>query len=175
MAETFRYGCLFCRTEREARVVRTLENEISGAKAFPLNQYKHRSRNGVKTSILVPVLPGYVFFRTDRPVSVSYICRLANVIRVLCYANLTWELRDEDKRFAQWVFEQKGILHMSEARKIGDRVVITKGPLKDMEGSILKMDRHSRNGQVEIRFNNNVFHVWLPFEVLEGDAGKLMT
>lgn len=174
MAITVRYGCLFCKSEKEAGVVRALEKQVPGTEAVYLRQYKHRSRGGVKTSILAPVLPGYVFFRTEYPESAAPIHRLVDVIRLLRYADHSWELRNGDERFAQWVFEQEGILRMSQARKIGDRIVIAKGPLKDMEGSILKMDRHSRNGLVEIRLNDKVFHVWLPFEVLEEDAGMRM-
>ena len=172
MVETIRYGCLFCKSEREASVVRALEKQVPDLEALYLRQYKHRSRGGVKTSVLASVLPGYVFFRTDQPLSVGPIYRLVDVIRVLRYADQSWELQNEDMQFARWVFEQEGILRMSQARKIGDRIVIAQGPLKDMEGSILKMDRHSRNGLVEICFNNNVFHVWLPFEVLEKEAGN---
>ena len=64
-------------------------------------------------------------------------------------------------------FEISDVGTTIEARKIGDKVTITSGPLKTLEGYIVKVDRHNRNGQVAIQFDDRVWKVWLAFEILE--------
>jgi hypothetical protein len=78
-----------------------------------------------------------------------------------------WPLRGADKNFAQLVFKNNGTLGVSKARRIGDKVHMHSGPLKDMEGKIIRIDKHSRNGQVEFNFDNLVWKVWLAFEYMD--------
>jgi len=142
----------------------TMHNE--GLSATAVSQTKHRSVQGRKFTEDAILLPGYVFFRTDREIEAQRL-RVPDVLRLLTNPEGTWRLTGEDLRFAQMVFEHGGVLGLSKARKVGDRVQIQSGPLKDMEGAIVKIDRHSRNGKVEFRFDNSVLSVWLAFEMVE--------
>jgi transcription antitermination factor NusG len=76
-------------------------------------------------------------------------------------------LSGDDERYARWVFSQNGLIAMSEACLEGDRVRIVRGPLKDLEGQILKIDKRNRNGQVMLTFNNRIVKAWLGFEFVE--------
>ena len=160
------YGCIFCLTTREKAVAQMLERQYAGLQATVVSQIKHKSERGRKYTVEHTLLPGYVFFRSQAELSIDPL-RIQNVIRLLKNLEGLWQLTGRDEQFAQFVFEHDGIVGLSQARKIGDKVSITSGPLKELEGYIVKIDRHNRNGLVEFRFDERVWKVWLAFEILE--------
>lgn len=159
------YGCVFCRTTREKAVARALEEQFPGLKATAVSQIKHKSEKGRKFSIEQVLLPGYVFFQSTN--NSNDFFHIQNVIRVLKNSEGSWQLYGTDASFAHFVFEREGFIGISKARQVGDKVKICEGPLKDLEGCIVKIDRRSRNGQVEFRFDDRVWRVWLAFEMVE--------
>jgi transcription antitermination factor NusG len=72
-----------------------------------------------------------------------------------------------DERFARWVFSLNGLISLSKAYREGDRVKVISGPLKDLEGNILRVDKRNQSGQVAIMFNNRMVKTWLGFELVE--------
>lgn len=164
-----RYGCVFCRAGRECAVAQSMRLLFPWLDATPLSQMKHRSVRGVKTAEERILLPGYVFFQTSE---VEYremeLYRISDAFRLLKDSSGEWALSGKDAWFAGWVFEQGGLVQMSEAYEVGDRVVVRSGPLKSFEGQLLRIDKRSRNGLVEFRFDERVWRVWLGFELVEG-------
>lgn len=79
--------------------------------------------------------------------------RVHGVLRYLIDIGGNWCLCGHDLRFAEWIFQYDGIMGLSQVYTVGDRVHIHSGPLKDYGGSILKIDKRSRNGLVEIKFD----------------------
>jgi transcription antitermination factor NusG len=53
----------------------------------------------------------------------------------------------------------------------GERVRIASGPLKDLEGYIVRIDKRNRSGQVMLMFNNRTVKVWLGYEMIEKETG----
>lgn len=173
--EDARYGCVFCRTGREKAVARALEQRYPGLEATALSQVKHRSEKGIKSTEEKILFPGYVFFRVaDSESTPSGVAHVSDVLRVLVGMTGEWALRGEDERFAAWIFENGGVIGMSIAHKEGARVIVRSGPLKDFEGQVVKIDRRSRNGLVELRFDDRVWKIWLGFDVvgMEDDSIK---
>ena len=156
------YGCVFCRTTRESLVVQTLEEQHPGLKATAVLQIKHKKEQGKKFTVKHTLFPGYVFFKSQMEVPVESF-HIQNVIRLLRNSMGSWQLSGMDERFARFIFEHDGILELSQARKIGDKVKVISGPLKELEGYIIKIDRRSGNGQVEFRFVDHAWKVWLAF------------
>jgi len=160
------YGCVFCRTTREKSVALALEELSLGIKATAVSQLKHKSELGRKFTELSVLLPGYVFFQSEVDFPTDAI-HVPNVIRLLKNIEGTWHLRGSDRSFAEFVFEHNGILGLSKVRNLGEKVTITDGPLKSMEGKIIKIDRRNRNGLVELQFDDRIWRVWLAFEYVE--------
>jgi len=163
--EQAQYGCIFCRTRREKSVVQALEEQYPGLRATAVSQIKHRSEQGRKYTEESILLPGYVFFRSEiEPINAFHV---QDAIRLLKSSDGAWQLRNSDLRFVEFVFEHGGIIGFSKVRNVGDHVKIIDGPLKAMEGQIVKIDRRNRNGLVEFRFDDRVWRIWLAFEVVE--------
>jgi transcription antitermination factor NusG len=168
LLEPMYYGCVFCQTTREKSVAKALEEQHTGVKAIALTQMKHKSEQGRKRTVEHILMPGYVFFQSTTDIPTYDSIRVHYMIKLLKYVDGSWQLKGRDEEFARFAFENQGVIGVSQARKIGDRVTIISGPLKEMSGNILKIDRHNRNGQVEFRFDERVWKVWLPFELVDG-------
>jgi transcriptional antiterminator NusG len=162
------YGCVFCKTGSEQTVAHMLSQKGEGMQALAVTQYKHKSKNGIKTIEESILLPGYVFFQCENAeLSFSFLYTIADVIRLLRSPSGDWRIANDDCQFIKWVFQNEGIISVSKAYSLGDKVRILSGPLKDLEGNIIRIDRRSRNGMVEIRIHDKAFHVWLAFEVVD--------
>lgn len=170
--QDMQYGCVFCRTGQERFVAYALSEKYEGVEATAVTQIKHKSLNGTKSTEEHILLPGYVFFRTRDQAPPFYdIHYIHGVIRLLRGASGQWWLLDDDCRFAHWVFDNGGQIGLSKAAySVGDKVRILSGPLKDYEGNLIKIDRRSRNGQIEIRFDERVWRIWLAFEFVDLDV-----
>jgi len=159
-------GCLSCMSGQEARVASGVELQWPGVKARPVSAMKRRSSQGVKRLSAEVIMPGYVFFEAPegfRPTP-PYP---DGVYRILTTVDGTWRLLGSDDAFARWLLGQDGLLNLSEAHRVGERIVIHSGPLKDLEGYILKIDRRNENGLVQLEVDGRQIRAWLPFEITE--------
>lgn len=160
------YGCLFCRTGTEQRSAARLKQLYGVRDAFAVRQMKHCSRGGVKSMVERIMIPGYVFFLAEPGLETYLIYRnVESALHLLSYHG-TWALRGRDLSFAEWLYRSGGMLGVSKVYREGERVVVVDGPLKDLQGSICKVDRHNRNGQVELHFGGKRMKVWLAFEYI---------
>lgn len=157
------YGCLFCHTGKEETVAKRLRGLPGVEEAFSARQTQHKSKAGVKSATEKIMLPGYVFFIAPEEINTADLKRLDYVIRLLQYGS-KWQLQGGDLEFARWIHGHGGMIGMSSAYRVGDRVTIIDGPLKEMEGVIEKLDKHNRNGRVLINFDGKQIKVWLAFE-----------
>jgi len=160
----FRYGCVFCRTGREKAVAESLQGQRPGLIATPVYQIKYKSAQGVKSTEIRILLPGYVYFQTERddPPDMLYV---EDAIRLLAHSGRMWQLIGQEAWFAQWVFENHGVIGLSQASKDEEgKVRVLQGPLKQLESQIIKYDKRGRACQVELDFCERKARMWLAFE-----------
>ncbi len=79
-------------------------------------------------------------------------------------------LNGSDLKYAQWVLSQGGILGVSKALKVNERVKIIDGPLLELEGWIRAYSARGRSCRVEIDIVGKQISAWLPFEWVEGES-----
>ena len=53
------------------------------------------------------------------------------------------------------------------AYSVGQTIRILEGPLKEQQGNIVKVDKRNRNCLISLEFIDNVFKVWLAFDLIE--------
>lgn len=162
------YGCLFCTTGKERLVAQGIEVMCPGVRTLIARQEKHKTVHGRKFRETVPLLPGYVFFQAEYNTEPYAKFPREHVLRLLTTGeNRQWQLAGEDEKFAAWLFRCDGLLGFSKAYKEQDKIRIVSGPLKDLEGQILRIDRRGRSGQVALEFNGRQVKVWLGFELID--------
>lgn len=169
------YGCIFCITGKEQYVADNIQRKCAGVSAITARQEKYRTEKGVKRAVVAPIFPSYVFFKAPPRFDALSGMPWDGVCRVLEPTRGDWRLRGDDLRFAQWLFKYSGLLSFSKAYKEGDQIKISSGPLKDMEGSIRKLDRRGRSCQVTLNFNGRSVNTWLGYELIEADDAALVS
>lgn len=127
-------------------------------------------RRGKTREMIVPVFPGYVFIDTDE-----------------ISKELYWVLR-RVKYFNRFLVNNKNITPLPEADialirhfisfgeyadksivtfDTDNRIIVLEGPLKGLEGRIVRIDRRKKRAKVMLDFYNNTYMIDFSFEALE--------
>ena len=161
------YGCLFCVTGKEQYVAQNIERHVPQIHACAVYQTKRHSLHGKTFLQNELLLPGYVMFQAPEWTDVFNLIPEDDTISILTYSDGDWRLYGTDEEYAKWIFRYDGLISLSKAYKIGDRIQIVDGPLKDMEGLITRIDRRNQSGQVTLTLGGKQRKVWLGFKIIE--------
>lgn len=161
------YGCIHVKVGYETDVARMIATIYPEVEAYAILRIKHRRCNGVRSYSNDVMVPGYILFFANVDTQVSKFLTVANVNSVLKYDECDWHLRGDDLLFSEWIFKNEGLIGVSSAFMENDKIKIIDGPLKQIEGKIIRINKRSRNAQVILGFKQQDFNVWLPFEWIE--------
>lgn len=118
----------------------------------PKREVAHR-KSGQWHRILEKLFPGYVFVRTSAPEQVREVLgRVPAFTRMLTSAGDTCLPLTADE--VAWINATTNVdthvMKMSKGVIEGDRVMVTRGPLKGHEALIARIDRHKRLAWVDM-------------------------
>jgi transcriptional antiterminator NusG len=174
--------CLFCRAGAEEKFVKSLSFLLKREYAsfddlsviFPVRVVQEK-RQGKWRPKVQPVLPGYVFLYLDDddPFPSFQARQCEGYFRVLKYPDGHIELKGTDLQYAEWIRSNKGTLQPSRiSLDLGNRITVISGPMKDMQGKVVKLDRHKKRVIVAFEFAGEVRHVNLSVEIVsKGGSG----
>lgn len=161
------YGYLHVRTGSEKQVADVINMAFPEIESRAITQIKHKSCKGVRSYSSSIMVPGYILFRTHKQTQVLELRKLTTVFSILTYDDKLWHLRDEDLFCAKWLFEHDGNIGVSVIFLEGDLIKVVDGPLKDIEGRIIRVDKRNRNALVALGLHQQTCKVWLAFEYLD--------
>ena len=165
--------CLYTLQGLEVNIASELNSNYDYILATPLTKMSHRSRNGNKYDTQEILLGGYIFLYIEKNRDVYKIKSTKNYFKILNRQNDDGKLYDEDLRYANWVLEAEGLISVSEAIELNGKVKIINGPLKNLEGNIVKYSKRNRNCLIEIDFMGQHINTWLPFDYIDIDTEDL--
>ena len=135
------------------------------ALALPFPRITHKSIMGINSTYQKVLLPGYVFLFLPENMNPSIIRHGMYGFRFLTNMDDgSLALSGGDKVYAEWVFNNGGIIGMSKAIRINKTVKIISGPLFNMVGKIKEYSKKNRNCRIEITLFNRLISMWLPFQ-----------
>jgi transcriptional antiterminator NusG len=141
---------------------------------FPKRRLTIR-RAGKKEKEEKPLFSGYIFVEIDEIDQELYsiIRHIPDFFRFLKSNQDITPLSSDDLALIQH-FVSFG--EVAGASKVyfdeNDRIVVSEGPLKGLEGSIIKVDKRKQRAKIRVNFSDNSFVLDLGFEVLEKDAAS---
>ncbi|MFA5571094.1 MAG: transcription termination/antitermination NusG family protein [Sphaerochaetaceae bacterium] len=152
--------CLHVRTGSEKKFVIALKKELDSIGVEYLDivyptRVMNQKRKGLWHRVEQPLLPGYLFFflSDEQDFPLHLIRQERDTYSILRYSDGTFELRNGDYSYAQWVYDHNGKIKPSTvAYKEGQFVKVVEGPLESFQGKILKLDRHHRRAIVMMTF-----------------------
>ncbi len=161
------YRCLMVTTGQEEYVRLLLEAMHLGRGIIPKRVRVRKIRDEWKQDE-VPLLPGYLFVHEEEEIPVWKYQQLVNVLRVLRYDREPYGyMRNRDMLFAQTLFRVEGRITPLEAVGEGNFVRITDGLLKDLNGTVLTVDRHKRQAKIRLDLMGMTKVVYMNYVLLE--------
>lgn len=162
--------CLYCMAGREDEVVNSLTK--AGYQALSPIVQKWKPVNGKLKKYPSRLLPGYVFFDAEpqQEPRWNYIRSLQPVIRVLQYSDGTRVLQGADQEFSQWLKRCNGNIDVSQVIQVGTKIQFISGPLKEMSGLVVKVNKNRKQVAVNIGDNSIAKVVWCGIEYVETDV-----
>ena len=127
-------------------------------------------RRGRRLSSLAPLFPGYVFLEaediTDAVFRALRGCR--GFVRFLLDNRDIRPLLDADLELIRHFLSFGEIVQPSRVEfDIENRIVVRDGPLKGLEGQIVKVDKRKRRAKVRLDMYEDSFFIDLGFEIME--------
>lgn len=159
--------CLFCATGKENCVVDAIHRNGWGRAIYPKRTGLIRNK-GQWIEVSKPLLPGYVFlYSNEAQVRYDELISVKDVVRVLRYEAGQDALTGKDLAFADWLWRNDGNISAMKALQIGDWIEITDTAFKQLQGTIVRMDRRRRNFLVSLNTAGVIRQIWLTYEVVE--------
>lgn len=169
------YYCLYCKVGEEAKSIAFLEKKIK--QKLKDDEYEFlfpqrivmEKKKGKWNKVKRPLLPGYFFACSDcdlREIK-PFMREIPNFYGCLHYSDGTCILRGSDAEYAVWAFSNEGVIQPSQFKlETNKKVKVISGPLKDMKGTIYKVEKKHMKVWVKIPFGDNIFKVSFAAEFL---------
>lgn len=118
--------------------------------------------------VTTPLFPGYIFFQTN-DVEGMYrrLYKIDAFTRVLKTGECYSPIAPEEERFIETLTGDDHIVETSIGVIEGDRVIIKRGPLYGLEGSIVKINRHKRIAIIKADFMGGQREVKVGLEIID--------
>ena len=129
-------------------------------------------KNGKRKTQQRKLFPGYVFLRSQS-LNADEIGRLTDldyVIRLLRYDTGQYALTEEDAGLISRLWQNNGVLEVSQAWREGNRIRIISGPLKDLEARILQVNLKRNSVAVRLGEGSILGKIWCSIEMIENLA-----
>ena len=156
--------CFFTLSGKEEDLANELNGKYDDIYCLVLRRMIHRSDRGRKWDEEDVLIKGYVFVYVKEYTDIKNIRSDNNPFKILKWKLDNGKLFGGDYDYAKWVLEQDGLIGLSKAVKVNEKVKIVSGPLSELEGYIVQYDKRNRNCCVEVKFMNQTIRTWLPFE-----------
>lgn len=154
----WRYDCLFCRTGAEATIAGYINQTITGVEAVAPTRTRRKTVAGKAVEDQVQLLPGYIFFRTESDEQLSLLARITNGLKLLEYDNLSWELTDVDKEFAEFLFDND-LFQQPHVTFIDGRLHFEDGFLYGHDDAVLRINRRKKTVEVRLEIDRLAFWI----------------
>lgn len=113
------------------------------------------------------LFPGYLFFITDVVEQLYFgLKQIPELTRILGDGTSFIPLEQDEVSLLLQMGGEDHIAAMSSGYIEGDNVIITEGPLKNLEGTIRKIDRHKRTAVVQIKMMGQLRDVVMGVEIV---------
>jgi len=167
---------LFVETGREEQVKKYIHHMMSfydASVSYELLIAKRevREKKGGKVQIIVKrMFPGYILLETENILEFYLMLRaerseyLYGVLRRDGYFK---EIELEEISNVVYMTDSDGVIGSSDIFVENDRIIVTKGPLKNYDGLINKIDRRKRRVKAEFKFNGKTHYMDLSVNFIE--------
>ncbi len=114
------------------------------------------------------LFPGYIFVISNQVEELyQALKKIPELTKLLGVGEKWTAMTKEDVEIVELLSGKERVVKFSEGYIAGEKVVVVKGPLKGMEGTIRKVDRHKRKAYLEIPMFGRVLNAQVGLEIVE--------
>lgn len=157
-AKAWRYGCLFSRTGRETAIANYIKQTMTGIEAVAPMRTRRKTVAGKVIEDQVQLLPGYFFFRTETDEQLPQLSHITNVLKLLEYSNLSWELIGSDREFAEFLFDNS-LLQTPHVAFIDGKLHFEDGFLYGHDDTVFRVNRRKQTAEVQLEIDKLAFWI----------------
>ncbi|MCX8129419.1 MAG: antiterminator LoaP [Clostridia bacterium] len=132
----------------------------------------YERKQGIRREVVKMMFPGYVLVETDN--ILDFYLRLKGsprVIKVLRNKEVFSEITNDEIKQILFLVNENGLIDISEAFIVNDKVQIINGPLYGNEGIIKRIDKRKGRAKVELSINYNSLLIDLGINLLQKYEG----
>ncbi len=161
------------KTNKESQFIKNFENfnDLAGVKLIFLQRRLNIRRKGINTTELQPLFSGYVFLQLAGDMEGELFSRIKKTkyfTRFLPSNELVHPLNQQDTDIVKHFIQYGSIAECSQAYfDANDRIIVTKGPLMGLEGSIKSVDRRKKRVRLALEFENSAVSFDLSYDLIE--------
>ena len=128
-------------------------------------------RQGKYLKELQPLFPSYLFLSCEEEISGDFVHAIQSLPD--CYHFLTRDKKVRPLANKDLAILQHFLTLGATARASlvtfdeNDRIVVFEGPLKGLEGNIIKVDRRKKRAKIRVDFDNSQLTIDLSFDVMD--------
>jgi transcriptional antiterminator NusG len=128
----------------------------------------YEKKQGIRKEVIKRMFPGYVLVETDK--IYEFYCKVRGVPHILKFLRDNFdflEVRVEEISQILHMTNQDGLIGISQAFVINDKIKVTKGPLSGREGIIQKIDKRKGRAKVEFSIHDNKLLIDLGIDIID--------
>ncbi len=130
----------------------------------------YERKQGIRKTVVKKMFPGYVLLKTDNIYEFYMQARgIPHIINFLKSSYYFLEVSKNEITQIASMTDNKGLIKISQALMVNDKICITDGPLYGREGIIKKIDKRKGRAKVEFSINENVLLIDLGIDIIKKD------
>lgn len=128
----------------------------------------YERKHGIRNEVIKKMFPGYVLVETDNIIQFYSRAKGApHIIKFLRERDYFHEIKLDEIRQILHMTDHKGLIEVSQAYVVNDKIRISDGPLLGQEGFIKKIDKRKGRAKVEFIINNNSLLIDLGIDIIQ--------
>lgn len=166
------YFVIHLKTRSEEKFISRAESMLDDGEArfIWLRRSLRIRKRGEWIETLAPIFPGYLFVEAQEisPELLLKVKRIPGFFRFLQSNENIEPLSEGDKKLLSYFLSFGQVVDKSVVYfDTGKRIRVVSGPLKELEGKIVKVDRRKGRAKVKLDMFENAFLIDFGFEALE--------
>ena len=139
-------------------------------KLFWLRKELTIKKSGKLRKKVSSIFPGYLFFESDFPgySEITVLRSMPGFCRFLQSNQDIRALPDQERRLIFKLMSGGEVAGESTVVfDVNDRIKVIAGPMKDLEGEIIKVDKRKKRAKIKLKLYENSFSIDFGFKILE--------
>lgn len=158
------------RTGDERKISERFQHEIKadGEDVFVPMFERRKNIKGRWTKEIKPLFPGYIFFQTEDAKGLHLrLKKMDAFTKILMTGSEYTPISSEEEMFLHQLIGDDYIAQESIGVIEGDKVIVMRGPLHGLEGSIIKINRHKRIAIIKADFMGGPREIKVGLEIID--------